>query len=61
MRQMANGWQRNQTVRVIFRCNGAVNGSALLECCTVLYKLQCVHYWLACETEEFVSLEAVAH
>lgn len=56
MRQMANGWQMNQTVRVIFRCNGAVNDFVLLECCTVLYKLQCVHYRLAREPEEFVSL-----
>lgn len=46
MRQMANDWRMNQTVRVIFRCNGAVNDSAVLECCGILHKLQCMHYQL---------------
>ena len=46
MRQMANGWWINQTVRVTFRCNGAVNDSALLECYRILHKLQCMHYQL---------------
>lgn len=54
MRQMADGWRMNQTVRVIFRCNGAVNDSALLECYGILHKLQCMHYQLVWETEEFI-------
>ncbi len=54
LRQMANGWWMNQTVRVIFRCNGAVNDSALLECYRILHKLQCMRYQLVWETEEFI-------
>lgn len=53
-RQMANCRWVNQTVHVIFRCNGAVNDSAVLECYRILYKLQCMHYQLVCETEEFI-------
>lgn len=54
MRQMANGWRMNQTVRVIFRCNGAVNDSVVLERYRILHKLQCMYYQLVLETEEFI-------
>lgn len=54
MRQMVNGWRMNQTVRVISRCNGAVNDFALLDCYRILHKLQCMHYQLVSETEEFI-------
>lgn len=46
MGQMANGWWMNQTVHVIFRCNGAVNDSAVLEHYKILHKLQHMHYQL---------------
>lgn len=61
MRQMANGWWMSQTVRVIFRCNGAVNDSALLERYRILHKLQCMHYELVWETEEFILVSVAVH
>lgn len=61
MRQMADCWWVNQTVRVIFRCNGAVNDSAVVECYRILHKLQRMHYQLACGTDEFILVWVTVH
>lgn len=59
VRQMVIGCWMNQTVRVIFKCNGAVNDSVLLECYRILHKLQSMYYQSVWQTEESIFLVSV--